>query len=134
MSRSASLIERCPECSEPFCAACEGNTCPTCAWGAGIETGIYYCQECGELFCDNCDELLPCPECDQPLCRGCWEKVAACWVCRGKGEEEDEELPQEIEFKYFQIWDGQHRDFSKCDPTAWRETWKPRRVKEEVEE
>ena len=122
MSRSASLIKRCPECSEPFCAACEPD-CPTCCWGAGIETHIVKCAECGEELCDECERLLSCPECDRPLCLGCWDKVSACAECRDKDDDEDEPLPQEIEFKYFQIWDGKHRDFSNADPEKWRETW-----------
>lgn len=126
MSRSASLIETCPECSEPFCTVCEAGKCPVCAWGAGINTDVEVCEECRALFCDNCDELLPCPECDGPLCRECWERVPACYGCRGR-EEEPEALPQEIEFKYFQIWDGEHRDFRNADPKAWRVTWAEKR-------
>ena len=125
MSRSASLIKRCPECSEAFCTTCEPD-CPVCCWGAGIETAVRPCAECGEEYCEECERMNPCPECDAPICRGCWDKVSSCASCRDKpdlGAEDDGPPEGEINLQHFQIWEGEHRDFSNADPEAWRATW-----------
>jgi hypothetical protein len=125
-------VTRCNECDEWWCLTCE-QECPVCLIGAGVETGIVDCSSCKGRACSECVLFFACVECDKPLCEGCWAAgISLCPGCIGLPEEE--ETPNAVALPPgWQIWDGQHRDFSKADPKAWRQGWKPRKKGKNVE-
>lgn len=114
-------LRRCGECDEWWCPACE-TECPVCLVGAGVETGIAECGHCATRRCGECSLSYECVECRGDLCDECWHQgVSLCRTCWG---EEGEEEPQPLELPPgFQIWEGEHRDFSRADPKEWRATW-----------
>jgi hypothetical protein len=115
-------VTRCGECDEWWCLSCE-QECPTCLIGAGVETGVVVCDRCTCRFCGDCHLEFECVECGETLCEGCWtDGVSLCRACLGKEPEDAEEKPLELP-PGFQIWEGEHRDFSKADPKAWRDEW-----------
>lgn len=119
-------MTRCGECDEWWCLTCE-QECPVCLIGAGVETGVRDCAHCKGRACSECVLFMACVECDKPLCEGCWAAgVSLCPACRGADHpvEDDDVTPGAVVLPPgWQIWDGQHRDFSKADPKAWREQW-----------